>query len=66
MEGILCQPSCQHVVVDAFRINELHGRQVIGQQLATVFRIHQVLGKGLEGIRSKIGIIALTGVDEAT
>ena len=66
MKGIFCEPSCQHVVVNTFGINELHGWQIVGQQLVAVIGIHEVFREGLESIGSEIGIISLTGMDEAS
>ena len=65
MKGIFRKPSCQHIIVATLRIDEFHGGQVVGQQLATVVGVHEMFREGLEGIGGKIGIVALTGTDKA-
>ena len=39
---ILSQPSCQHVVIDALRVDELHGRHIVLHQTSTEVGLHQV------------------------
>ena len=64
-ECILCQPSCQHLLVNTLRVDEFHRRQVVCEQLTTVVRVHQVLGEGLKRVGCEEGVVSLTGQKEA-
>ena len=65
-QSVICQKNRQHLIIDTYRIDKLHCREIILSKLLAVFRIHQMLRKCLKSIGCEIRIIPLTRREETT
>ena len=57
----LSQPAREHLLLYPFRINKLHGREIVVDQLPTIVLVHQMLRESLQRLGGKIGHPCPTG-----